>query len=170
MSNIAVRIGIIGLVAMALTACGRSEEKKAEATPPQVTATPDAASYVAASYSTQKKGDDSAVASRQLASQKSSKDAARCGIVFMTAASLASKSGDSQGFARMSRASQTTQYVIDVAVSDRGESSQQIKNTQTATTNGAEYWSQKQFETLLSDCTKEFSDLAPLMTTAGLLK
>lgn len=165
MSNIAVQIGMVGFVAMALTACGRSEGKKEEVTP-----LPVAATSVSTSYGVKKKGDDSAAASRQLASQKSSVDAARCGIVFATAANLASRSGDSKGYARMSRGGQATQYVIDVAISDRGESSQQIKKTQVATTNGAEYWSQKQFETFISDCTKEFSDLAPIMTKAGLLK
>jgi len=165
MSNIAVRIGIVGFVAIALTACGRSEEKKAEATPRPVAATP-----VATSDGKQKMEGDSAVASRQLASQKSATDAARCGIVFATAADAASRSGDSKGSASMGKAAQVTQYVIDVAVSDRGESPQLIINTQTATTNEAQSWSQKQFETFVGECTKEFSDLAPLMRQAGLLK
>ncbi len=169
MSNIAVRIGIVGFVAIALTACGKSEENQEKSTPQPVAATP-VPTPVATSDGKQKMGEDSAVASRQLASQKSAADAARCGIVFATAADAASRSGDSKGSASMGRAAQVTQYVIDVAISDRGESPQLIKNTQTATTNGVQFWQQKQFETYIGECTKEFSDLAPVMKQGGLLK
>jgi len=169
MSNIVVRIGIAGFVAIALAACGKSEEKKVEATPQPVAAAPVAAP-IATSDGKQKVGGDSAVSSRQLASQKSAIDAARCGIVFLTAVDVASRGGDSKGSALMGKASQATQYVIDVAVSDRGETPQTIKNKQTATTNEAQFWSQQQFETFIAECTKEFSDLAPLMRQEGLLK
>ena len=170
MSNIALRIGIVGCVAIALTACGRSEEKKVEATPRPVAASDVAATPVATSDAMQKKEGDSTVPLRQLARQKSPTDAARCGIVFSTAADLALHSGDSKGYARMGRAGQATQYVMDVAVADRGETSRLIKNTQAATTVGAQSWSQQQFETFIGECTKEFSDLAPSMAQAGLLK
>ena len=160
MSTDKLRIVMVGLVVIALTACGKSEEKKAEATPQSVAATVDQ----------QKVEVDPALASRQLASQKSATEAARCGIVFATAVDAASRSGDSKAVALMGKATKTTQYVIDVAISDRGESPQIIKNTQEATAKAAEFWSQQQFETFMDECTNKFADMAPLMAQAGLLK
>jgi hypothetical protein len=170
MSNIVVRIGMLGFAAIVLTACGKSEEKKTETTPGPVAATPVTTTPVATTDGQKKMEGDPALASRQLAIRKSATDAARCQIVFTTAVGLASQSGDSKGVARMNRAAQATQYVLDVAVADRGESPQQIKNAQAAANFEAQSWSQQKFETYIGECTKQFSDLAPLMAQAGLLK
>ena len=176
-----VSIASVVLIASALAACGKNEGKKVDA-PPLVAAPSDKQSTdvlpkseatsppIAATNNKPSNDADPKGALRQLASQKSAADAARCGIVFTTAADAAANGGDAKAAANMRLATRATQFVIDVAVTDHGESVQSVKNIQMTVGNEVKSWSKKEFETYVQDCTKKFVDLAPLMVRADLAK